>query len=1252
MTGPKIVYDILANAEGRPDVEALARALEQVDKAIDPAAAARAQKLADELRELGAQQAAITRFVELKAATQGAAQALETAQAAAQAAGQALAASEAPTKAEAGAFQKLSDAVKAAKADLQAQTEALGAARTNLGALGVSTEALAAHQASLKTALAGTVKEVQALGQQGQAVAAFQELAAATDKARAALAAADASFESFRAEIKGAEAPTASQAAQLAKLAEAARQAQIASLAAAVAQGEVGAKLRAAGVDVDALVSAEKRLQVASVSAGHALNDAFGAAGVRSLEAIKAEALATDRAIAFLETQLRTGAISAESFARAVAGAKARLHELQVEAHTVPAVPSALQQANAQIGGLIQRFGLLAASLAGIGFAVKPVFDLAVQIDSLRRALTSVTGSSAEADRQIEFLRRTANAAGLSFSGVADSFLSFTAAARTSGISTQVVERVFAATAQAAGNLGLSGEKVNRILTALGQIASKGVVSMEELRQQLGESLPGAMGLLAKGLGLTDQQLIKLVESGKLLAVDALPALADALVSLGSKTGQVEGLSASFNRLKNAVTETFTALTAADSAGGEASAGLLKTAAFAVRALALGFATLGETVTLAGKKIGLTLAAIVTGDFKNLNAAIEEAETQGSARLQRLADRIDLFQQKTAAATPAVAAMGAATASAGQQAADAAAGLDKTAAASTGAATAAAGLAQAQGAATGAATASAAAQTAAGAAAVTAGQGALTAGAQWVKLGVDYGEVTEALTKQVAVSAKAVEAKKHEGEALVALTKLSGDESAALRAELAAAEGNLGALEKLATGRKAETEVLKAQIAALEAVAKLLGDPDGSRQKEIDKIKQTADLRGAEADKAREQVEQQKAEVAQREISIRTYGDNAKALDTLKAAYQTTAAALRVTTEAQKLGVASTEDVEKAALRAAKAEALYRDAVKDSGTATDLKTAAIRRAFSAAETQNNLALAQLKTAALTAQSNGVAYTQGELTIRQNELSIGITRKKIDAVTAEAEAAIRQAKIEENALKKDDELYARKKAEIQARLENARARIAETEIGAEQVKQLQLENQILQQNALALQFATAEIDNYASGLDRAGKAFDIFSQKASAARNRLELSKLGSSSDVLDASGKVVGNSSSTVFGGKQVKVPDGYVFDQAAFDRDQANVLPGGRAPDPANYYKAPSGGSGSLVAGGGEPTAEVAARLKEIADNLAAKFGGSGSLHTVEVKTPSGAQRIGVASQADAAALAGMLSQLGQAARSAGATV
>ena len=91
--------------------------------------------------------------------------------------------------------------------------------------------------------------------------------------------------------------------------------------------------------------------------------------------------------------------------------------------------------------------------------------------------------------------------------------------------------------------MGMSADRVALALDALGQMASKGTVSMEELRQQLGDSLPGATAIAAKGLGLTTSELTKLVESGQLSTEQFFPAFRRGLEeTFGSAENNVTGL--------------------------------------------------------------------------------------------------------------------------------------------------------------------------------------------------------------------------------------------------------------------------------------------------------------------------------------------------------------------------------------------------------------------------------------------------------------------------------------------------------------------------------------------------------------------------------------------------------------------------------------------------------------------------------------------------------------------------------------
>jgi phage tail tape-measure protein len=83
---------------------------------------------------------------------------------------------------------------------------------------------------------------------------------------------------------------------------------------------------------------------------------------------------------------------------------------------------------------------------------------------------------------------------------------------------------------------------------------SKGKVTTEELRRQLGERLPGAFGIMAASLGVTLPKLDEMLKKGELLSAEVLPGFARAVeLAFGLDTvKKVDTLVASQNRLTTA----------------------------------------------------------------------------------------------------------------------------------------------------------------------------------------------------------------------------------------------------------------------------------------------------------------------------------------------------------------------------------------------------------------------------------------------------------------------------------------------------------------------------------------------------------------------------------------------------------------------------------------------------------------------------------------------------------------------------
>lgn len=190
----------------------------------------------------------------------------------------------------------------------------------------------------------------------------------------------------------------------------------------------------------------------------------------------------------------------------------------------------------------------------GTGAAVTGLFKAAineaVQLETITRRLSNTLGKEG-AGAALSFTRGLADQLGLSFKDLASAFASFTAAASGAGVPLEQQKELFAAVSKAGQALGLSSYEISGSLLALQQVASKGTVQMEELRGQLGERLPIAFAAAAKGLGLTQQELIKLVESGQLAASRFFPGLTRGLNEMTSGAGGAETAAQSFQKLQN-----------------------------------------------------------------------------------------------------------------------------------------------------------------------------------------------------------------------------------------------------------------------------------------------------------------------------------------------------------------------------------------------------------------------------------------------------------------------------------------------------------------------------------------------------------------------------------------------------------------------------------------------------------------------------------------------------------------------------
>lgn len=172
--------------------------------------------------------------------------------------------------------------------------------------------------------------------------------------------------------------------------------------------------------------------------------------------------------------------------------------------------------------------GLLGAGLAAVGgtaFA-REITDSARAAAGLTLGMGAVTGGAREGGEQLAFAADEADRLGLVAQRSAGSLVALSGATKGTILEGQQTRDIWLSVSEAGMALGRSQAQIEQGLTAVEQIAGKGVVSMEEVRQQLAEAIPGAVQIAARAMGMTTAEFGEMVEKGDLLATDFLPKFA------------------------------------------------------------------------------------------------------------------------------------------------------------------------------------------------------------------------------------------------------------------------------------------------------------------------------------------------------------------------------------------------------------------------------------------------------------------------------------------------------------------------------------------------------------------------------------------------------------------------------------------------------------------------------------------------------------------------------------------------------
>lgn len=148
-----------------------------------------------------------------------------------------------------------------------------------------------------------------------------------------------------------------------------------------------------------------------------------------------------------------------------------------------------------------------------LGFAaLRGLFNTSREGDLLQQSIEGLTKSPED----WQYIRNESYRTGTNIKTTAQGYKNFYASANMAGFSKESIQNMYSSVLTSTRAIGASPEQAKGALLALEQMISKGTISMEELRRQMGNAVPGAFEIGARAMKMTTKELNDLVKSGKL----------------------------------------------------------------------------------------------------------------------------------------------------------------------------------------------------------------------------------------------------------------------------------------------------------------------------------------------------------------------------------------------------------------------------------------------------------------------------------------------------------------------------------------------------------------------------------------------------------------------------------------------------------------------------------------------------------------------------------------------------------------
>ena len=182
------------------------------------------------------------------------------------------------------------------------------------------------------------------------------------------------------------------------------------------------------------------------------------------------------------------------------------------------------------LSGALSPMGLFVigagATAVVLGKMASAAAKTAMEYESYHNTLKFASEGLVGFESNLSFVIATSRELGTSLAESIKGYAQLAAATKNTTLAGEETDNIFRALSESAVVLGMSNDDLKGSIKAVTQMISKGTISSEELRGQLGERLPGAMGIAARALGVTTTQLGEMLKRGEIIVEDFLPKFA------------------------------------------------------------------------------------------------------------------------------------------------------------------------------------------------------------------------------------------------------------------------------------------------------------------------------------------------------------------------------------------------------------------------------------------------------------------------------------------------------------------------------------------------------------------------------------------------------------------------------------------------------------------------------------------------------------------------------------------------------